>query len=523
MLAEQRISRATLWMSGAAITRALIALAAQIVIAREFGAARETDAYAIGISLPQVIGDFLVGGTLFSAFIPVFVQTWKREGEGEAWRIANAIISLLLLFLAAASALYACFADPILRLLAPGFDDATLKTAVGLARVLSPLFLLFGLSFLAAGILQSYRHFTTTAIASLAFPILVLLSCLLLAGRLGIASLALGALAGAAAQCGIQWIVLVSKGGGVRLGRDWRHPGVRRVARIMAPIAVGVVAVNVNYIYQRYLASTAQEGMVAALSFATTFGSLPLLLLVPLSQAVFPLLSAHASEGRRESFRDLLTQSLRLVGFVGIPVVSLLVVLRTPIVRLVLERGAFDAQDTALVSQALLYLALGTLFFSCNQLMARSFYATGSSRVPMWLNVTAVSLTLPMNALLVGPMGIGGLALARASMFVIFFAGCLVLAHKRLVPLPWLDLGLSWGRVAALSLAMVLLARQMYIHLGRLEVFRGPWGEGGRIGASVLAGAALFLGGSLLLRVREVREIWRALRPTRAEDRGEAP
>lgn len=510
MLAEQRISRATLWMSGSAIVRAMLALAAQIIIARKFGAARDTDAYYIGLSIPQIIGDFLVGGTLFSAFIPVFVQTWKKEGESEAWRLAHVLMAILLVLLAALALLYALLAGAIVGWLAPGFDPSTHAAATGLARILAPLFLLFGFSFLAAGILQSYRHFTTTAVATLAFPLCVLLSCLLFADRYGIRSLAVGALAGSALQCGIQWAVLLASRGGLRLRWELGHPGLKRVLSIMAPIGVGVVAVNVNFIYQRHLASAAEDGMVAALAFATTFGSLPLLLLVPLSQAVFPLLSAHEAEGRRELFRALLVQSLRLVGFVGIPIACALVLLREPLVRFFLERGAFDRQDTGMVSEALLYLALGTLFFACNQLMARAFYATGNSRVPMWLNVIAAMLTLPLNPLLLPTLGIGGLALSRAAMFGIFFAGCLALTHRLLVKLPWVDLGLAWGKVAALALGVGLLSREVYLRSASIGILSGPWGEGGRIGMSAILGGALFLGGAYLLRCKEIGEIWRA-------------
>ncbi|MCZ6688740.1 MAG: murein biosynthesis integral membrane protein MurJ [Planctomycetota bacterium] len=510
MLSEQRISRATLWMSGGAVIRAGLALVAQMEIARLFGAGRDTDAYYIGLSVPQIIGDFLIGGVLFSAFIPVFVQTWKRDGEEQAWRMTSSLISIILIVLSICSLLYAVLAGPILRWMAPGFDSEMHRVAVQMARVLTPLFLLFGFSFLGAGILQSYRHFTTPALAPIAFPIAVILSCWLLADRLGIVSVAVGALVGAGVQCGILWAVLWRNHRGIRLGWDWRHPGLRRVARIMGPLAVGVIAINMNMIYQRFIASAAEEGMVAALAFGTTFASLPLLLILPLSRAIFPSLSAHDAEGKGDLFRDLLTRSLRWAGFVGIPIVGLLIVFREPFVRLLLQRGAFDCRDVAMVSQTLAILAVGTLFFSCNQLIARSFYARGTSWVPMWLNIAAAGITLPLNNLLLGPLGIGGLALARTCMFVIFFVGCLGLTSRFVTSLPWSDLALAWGKMIVLGLGMAFVADLTYLHSEKIGLSSGGWGDAVRMIFGSLLGGALFLGGAHLLKLREVREIWSA-------------
>lgn len=504
MLGEQRISQATLWMSAAAILRAILALFAQVLIAKEFGAAGETDAYYVSLSLPQIVGDFLIGGTLISAFVPVFVRTWKQQGEAEAWRITNFIIAMLLLVLAGAAGIYTLFGAPIIRALAPGFDERTLAEAATLASVLAPLFVLYSFSFLGTGILQSYRHFTTSAFAGVCLPASMLVFVWAFADGWGIRSLAWGALVGASLQCGVQWVAILLGKHQVMRAWQWGHPGVGAVLRAMAPIMVGVVAVNLNTLYQNFLASRAEVGMVAALNFGRYFATLPLLLLVPLAQATFPTLSAHSAEGRTGSFETLMTTGLRMVGFVGIPVAYLLVALREPLVRLIMQRGAFTAYDAKMTADAAFFLIIGTVFFSWNQILAKSYYAKGKAWMIMMLNLLAVGVILPLNGPLLGLFGIAGLALCRAAVLAIFFLGCLYLTHRYIARLPWWRLASGWIKVGGLAVVTIGIPGRVLQWVSMPEWIR--------IFAAAAAGGGLFLLGSYLFRFREVKEIWGAIR-----------
>ena len=511
MLAEQRTSRAALWMSGAAVVRALLALATQVVVARTFGAAESTDAFYVSFSIPQMVGDFLVGGTLFSAFIPIFVRTWKQVSEEEAWRLTNILSAILFLGLAGAAGLYALLAGPIVGLLAPGFDPVTHAEAAALARIVSPLFLLFGFSYVATGVLQSYRHFTTSALASLFLPVSMLVAVVSFGESHGIASLAGGALAGATLQCGTQWAAIALGSGKVRIVLPAWHPGLGEVARIMGPIMIGIVAVNANQIYQRHLASEAETGMVAALAFAQYFAALPVLLLMPLAQTAFPSLSTAHAEGDDEAFRNVLVRGLRIVGFLGLPVVCLLATLREPVIRVVLERGAFDARDTQLTADATLWLALGTVFMGANFIMARAHYSARKPWVPVGLNTGVVLVALPLNAWLLGRYGIAGLALNRAAFYAAFTVGCLVLTDRLLVRLPWGRLLWGWGRTAACAVAFVWPVRLIH-RMSESWLPAGLVGEGLRLVAAGLVAVAIYLVGAWLLRLEEPGEIRRALR-----------
>jgi putative peptidoglycan lipid II flippase len=68
-----------------------------------------------------------------------------------------------------------------------------------------------------------------------------------------------------------------------------------------------------------------------------------------------------------------------------------------------LERGAFDADDSALVYGALQFFAFGLIFQSLHEVIARSFYADKDTSTPLWTAIIAAVF----NVLIVGGLYIG--------------------------------------------------------------------------------------------------------------------
>src|SRR5262249_56154777 len=75
-------------------------------------------------------------------------------------------------------------------------------------------------------------------------------------------TLAVGVVAGGVFQLAIQIPALLEIGWKIRLKLDFRHPGVRRVAKLMVPVVFGVGIVQINVLFDTHFSSYLQNGSV---------------------------------------------------------------------------------------------------------------------------------------------------------------------------------------------------------------------------------------------------------------------
>ena len=157
------------------------------------------------------------------------------------------------------------------------------------------------------------------------------------------------------------------------------------------------------------------EGAVAAIYFANRLVQLPLALFGTASaQASLPALSEQAAHEDFEGFRVTMLSVIRMVGFVTIPAAVGLMILATPIVRGLFERGAFDHRSTVMTAQALACYAIGLLGYSISKVVSGSFYALRDTWTPVKLAGEAIFISVPLSLALMWPLGISGLALAAS-------------------------------------------------------------------------------------------------------------
>ncbi len=521
MTAERhRIARAaTLVMALFIVSRAL-GLAREMVVGALFGTSAAYDAYLAAVRIPDVLFTLIAGGALGSAFIPTFTERFARGDPEGGWRLASAVINLLVVALTAAGGL-AWLAAPVLvsRLLAPGFPSPQQALTVSLMRTMLVAPLLFGVSGVVMGVLNARQHFLLPALAPSLLNLSLIGMAWLLAPQIGVRALALGYVLGAALHLSVQLPGLARVGARYRPLLTLRDPGVREVMRLMAPRVLGLAAVQLNFVVNTNIASRLGEGAVSALNYAW------LLMLLPqgvfaqsVATAAFPTFAEQAAREEQEELRGTLAATLRAVFFLSIPAAVGLLALGRPLVALLFERGAFQAASTEAVAWALAFYALGLVGHAGVEIVARAFYALHDTWTPVWvgglamgLNI-ALSLTLPAGFAWAGLPPHAGLALANSVATLLEMVGLLTLIRPRLGGVEGRALGASVGRSGAASAAMagaLLLWRRITEGTGAVAV-----GGGG-----VLLGALVYLTAAVLLRADELRAVTRqfqrraALRP----------
>lgn len=404
---------AILIMLGNVVSR-LLGLVREQVMAALFGATGATDAFVAASAVPMIVYDLLIGGAISAALVPVFVD--HRDDSKRLWEVASALLTLAALTLCGLALVLAAAAPLLISLLGTGFDPAQQEQAVAMVRVMLVAVVLQGLAGVLMAVLYAQQRFAAPALTPAIYNGAIIVGALALHPWLGVGALVAGVLLGAAGQLGLQLLTVRRLHYRPMLGLDREE--VRLALRLYAPVGAGMLVTIVGIVIDRNLASRLDDGSMTVMGYATRLIQFPLGLVgVAVSSAVLPTLSAHASTddtARLDEYRSTLISGTRLILFLMLPALVGLVLLHEPLVRLVFERGQFTTADTSRTSLALLAYAPQLPFTALDQLLIVAFYARKDTRTPVLVGVVTVLLYLGSALLLIGPLGVTGLALANA-------------------------------------------------------------------------------------------------------------
>ena len=512
-----RIARAATQVMALFVLSRALGLAREMVIGAVFGTSAEYDAYLAAARIPDLLFSLMAGGALASAFIPTLAGYFARDDAEGGWRLASAVINLVLVALTLAAALaWAIAPGLVATVLAPGFPPPQQALTVSLMRMMLAAPVLFGVSGVVMGILNTRQHFVLPALAPSLLNLSLIAAAGLLASRLGARALALGYVVGAVLHLAVQLPGLPRVGARYHPVLTLSDPGVREVLRLMAPRVLGLAAVHLNFLVNTNIASRLGEGAVSALNYAW------LLMLLPqgvfaqaVATAAFPTFAEQAARGERASMRHTLATTLRMVFFVTVPAAVGLLILRRPLVALLFERGAFQAASTDAVAWALAFYALGLVGHAGVEIVVRAFYALHDTWTPVWVGGLAMSLNVVLSLTLPGVfawMGLpahGGLALANSVATLLEMGGLMALLRPRLGGLEGRALGASVARSGLAAGAMGLLLALWQRAL--------PGASGAVVGAGgILLGAGAYLMGAILIGMDEVRAVRTMLNRSRS-------
>jgi len=518
--AENQISRdRSLVLHAAGLVGAALLLSRMVGLVREIVTRStlgvftvEATAYEIAKVIPETIFFIIAGGAIGSAFIPTFAAYFTRDDEVGAWRLFSAVINLITVALSIMAVIAMIFAPQIVSFFYG--DNITarpelLEMTVALMRIMLVSTVIFGASGVIMGALNARQHFLLPALAPTVYNLGIIAGGLILGPIVGTAlGLAIGTVIGAAGHLLIQIPGLIQKNARYAFIFTLRDPGVIKVLWLMAPRVLGQSFSELNKLLILFMTGSMALGTLPAFNAAFRLIILPQGILgQALGIAAFPTLSTLAAKKEYGEMRQIISGSLRLLLFLGMPVTIALMMLRIPIISILFERGLFDAESTELVASALLLMSLGLVALLLLEVIARSFYALSDTLTPVLAGgvqvIMMVALTLWLrdtifaqnNWLPLGALALGFSLSNYAEVIVLLW-----LLRRRLGGLDGTALISGFWRIL---LASLLMAGSMGFVLSRLNA-DSMWIQlilGG------LTGAAVYLAASWLFRVEEVKQI----------------
>jgi len=412
----------------------VLGMAREVVYASFMGDSAVAGIFKTALMIPNLFRRLLGEGALTAAFIPIFKEKEKTEGDAEMWRAANAVISglimsasaiVLIVLIGITLALFLgepSRADAVQGLVnQPGTLSASMRLLLELTRVMFPYMLLACLAATLMGMLNARGFFFIPALGSCIMNVVMIASVFFLTPLFGatldsqIFGLAYGILLAGIAQAAFQLPALFREG----YRPAWVTPAgnevVRQVVRKMIPGMLGVAAFQFNVLTTQAIAFFIDPMINASYDYAVRLMEFPQgLFAISLATYLLPTLSGYAAEKKYVEFRTTYKQAVGYLFFTNLLASILLVILAKPMVRLLFQYGAFDHAATTRAAFALACLGPGLLAFSMVNITARAFYALGDTQTPMKISAFCLLLNVMLAFWTVPPLRQGGMGVANS-------------------------------------------------------------------------------------------------------------
>lgn len=443
---------ATLLLISAVMLSRVIGYARDAYIAWAYGATGGTDVYLAAFTLPDWLNYIVAGGAASITFISIYTRFLAEKRTEDAQKTFSIIITVMTAVLIVGTIFAEIFTPQFVSwMFGPsashkGFSPQQIELCVYLTRVLLPAQIFFYVGGVVSAVLLSHRLFLFPAFGPLLYNVFIILGGVVGRHRLGIASLAYGALAGAFAGPFLASVIGAARiGTGYRPSFDVRNPAFREWVKLSIPLMLGFSLVTVDDWILRYYASGG-IGDITRLTFAKRLFAVPIAVLGQATgQASLPFFARLFNEKKLKEFADTVNDSVYRVSAASVLATGWMMVAALPLIDLVYRRGRWSFGDTQTSSIYFFWFSLSLVLWSAQGLYARAFYAAGDTLTPMIAVTVITAASLPIYAFFFHTFGVVGLAWASdigIGMNLLALAG--LLHYRRLVrvgDLRWGELG----------------------------------------------------------------------------------
>ncbi len=437
---------ATLLLMTTILASRIIGYLREMYIAWAFGAGSQVDAYVAAFTLPDWLNYMVAGGTASITFIAIYTRFVAEKREHEAQKTFSIIITVMASVLLVGIGFGEIYTTPFVRWMFHGFNPEQVRLCVFLTRILLPAQVFFYVGGVVSAVLLSKRLFLFPAFGPVLYSVFIIAGGIALGNRLGIASLAWGALLGS-----IIGPFLINAIGAARIGTGYRpsfdvkNKAFHEWVKMSVPLMLGVSLVAADDWILRYFASSG-VGDIARLNYAKRLFAVPIAVLGQATgQASLPFFAKLFGEKRTSEFSATVSASVYRVSAASFLASAWMMAAALPIIDLVYRRGRFTFVNSETTAVYFFWFSLSLAFWAAQAIYARAFYATGDTLTPMIAASALTLVSIPVYAALFHTFSVIGLAIASDLGIVAnTLAVAILLNHKKLVPardLPWAELG----------------------------------------------------------------------------------
>lgn len=480
----------------------------EILVASEFGSGFITDSYFLVYSVVATITAVLnsVYGT---TLVPAFVELEETDGKSARNSFMNNIINMSLCLTVILSAAIWIFAPQLVRLLAYGFDESSVRLATELLRIVAPMIIFVAIASIFTAYLQSKEKFIIPASTGFPLNFIYMLYLIMLASRFGIKGFMVAIILAQISTVVFQVPAAERMGYRYEGKLNFKDARVKKILLLTAPVVFGTTLQQINVLIDKSIASRLPTGSISSLSYARKLEELIIgVFIFSLITVLFPMLSSESRKESKEGFKRIMGNGITIVLLITLPVTVGGIILAEPIVEEMFHRGAFDQLAAKKTSDAFIYYLLGLTGVGVRDLLSKVFYSLRDTKAPLLAAAASVLLNIILNLTLVRYMDFKGLALATSISVTLSAAMLAAGLRNKLGRIGGRRLIKNFFKVAVaastMGAAVWLLKNALLAHY--MDTIGG-------LGLAIIisAGAAIYFSLCYLLKIKEIKYLWHKL------------
>lgn len=495
---KNRIALGAMLLAASSVGSYIFGLLRDRLLAGKFGAGAELDVYNAAFVVPDLIMT-LFAAALTTAVIPILTKERHTHNAKQVWAITNHLLYLISACMIVAILLAGLFMPWLAKLIVPGFDADRLGLFIQISRImlLSPL--LFSMSIIFGGTLQSMQRFISYALSPILYNAGIVISIILLHDRFGIFAAVYGVLIGGGLHLLIRLLELKTTGWSLKYKPHDTWPAVKSTIRLMLPRIGGLVLVQLNLWIYIALGSTLAIGSISIFNLARNFQSLPVSLFgIALATAIFPSLAAQHIKAELKIFGEQLNNAISHILFFTLPACVGMMLIAEPLVETFLGNGEFTTTAIQNTSWVLTFFALSIPLESIQHILARAFYARHDTLTPLFIGIAATIVNGIVSSVAIQWLGVAGLACGFVAMTATY-VGLMFYYLQRSLTNIW-----DYKIIKRLSIMLLLSCMMgilvwltLHLHLSTLL----------KLGIATTVGATVYLGCAKLFKLPELQSV----------------
>ena len=406
-------AKAAVWIMIATMLSKVLGFFREVVLASFYGTGAYADVFLLTLNIPGLI-IAIVGSAIATIYVPIYFETKEKEGTEGALKFTNNMINIIALLAIVVAIFGLLFTDEFVKVFAVGFTGEKFRIAVSFTKIM-----IIGVIFLALSkILGTYLNvndsFTVPSLIGIPYNIFII-SAIAISTKTNVIVMAIGALLGMASQMLFQLPFAIKKGYKYQPYLNVKEENIKSMIILMLPMIIGVAIGQINTAVDKALATTLGDGPLSALNYANKLNDFVMALFVTsIVTVIYPKLARMINADKKEDFVNTIVKSSNCILLLVLPITVGAIVLAEPIVRILFQRGAFDAESTNMTYNALRLYSLGLAAMGVRDVITRVFYSLSDTKTPMINASIALVMNIIMNLILIKPLGYKGLAISTS-------------------------------------------------------------------------------------------------------------
>ncbi len=410
----------------------IMGLIREMTKAAFLGTSAYADAFGIAFMIPNLFRRLFAENSISVAFIPTFRGYLEEENSDAKHTETQLFISSTLTLVSFLTAIVTVTGILLSRFIVPFFfksdvDAAILAEASLLTKIMFPYLFVVSIAAFFQGILNGCNIFAPSGFTPVLFNVIVVIITYVLTPQmpnpdglpqeaLAARAMSFGVITGGCFQALFQWPFVKRTGWKTTLTglkNAFLNPGTKKVVALIVPTIIGMAAYQLNDVVSTALAGNVGTGTVASLQYSLRLQELILgIFAVSIGTVILPDLSGLAKKQKWEEFNNMLTQAIKIIALICIPVTFYSLVCGKDLISLVYKTKSFDDESVMLTLNVFRFHIAGLFFIAANRILSPAFYAQGNTKLPTLAGIICFGVNIVLALALAFPMKGNGIALA---------------------------------------------------------------------------------------------------------------